>query len=86
MFSLVKCKLPTLLFIVSAKATFRGIFEIERVPCVELCSSSEQETAFAGDQTQQIRVTRKNEGWEDKGSSNRAVCLLTPAMYTSRGA
>lgn len=46
MFSPAKYKLSTLLFIISTKATFRDFFKIERVPCVQLCSNMEQETAL----------------------------------------
>lgn len=46
MFSPAKYKLPKLLFIISTEASFRDVFKIERVPCVQLCSSTEQETGL----------------------------------------
>lgn len=46
MFSPAKYKLSKLLFIISTKATFGDFFKIERVPCVQLCSNMEQETAL----------------------------------------
>jgi len=46
MFSTAKYKLSELLFIISTKATLRDFFRIERVPCVQLCSRVEQETAL----------------------------------------
>lgn len=64
-------------------ATFRDFWKIERDPCVGLCSDTEQETALE----QEIRHNK----WEQrgmKGGKRRTItrlCLLLPALYTSRG-
>lgn len=71
MFSPAKHQLSKL-FIISAKATFRDSFQIERVPCVQLCSSQEQRQPFPGDQTQQTRGTERMKS----GKTKRAIIRL----------